>query len=158
MRRLFKFSPPAPDARPVVAPEVDIPFSSDPRILVADDNPAALAEACELLSQWGITPAVAMDGAEAVALACSREFDLILMDLQMPVLDGLTATKKIRVCEQERSSARAAVLAYTSCALADDVLRNCGLDGALTKPCSAPALRECLVRWCAQGRTVQREA
>jgi CheY-like chemotaxis protein len=75
------------------------------------------------------------------------------MDLQMPVLDGLAATKQIRAGEQERHCARAPVLAYTSCVLDSDVLRQCGLDGVLEKPCDAMALQECLRRWCRpQGR------
>jgi CheY-like chemotaxis protein len=68
----------------------------------------------------------------------------------MPVLDGLGATKRIRVIERERSAARVPVLAYTSHAVGRDLLRDCGLDGVLDKPCSAQALQECLVRWCAQ--------
>ena len=83
-------------------------------VLVVDDNPSNLAEACELLSRWGITPILATDGAEAVAVARERELDLILMDLQMPVLDG-------------------------------DVLRQCGLDGVLEKPCNAMALQTACV-------------
>jgi two-component system, sensor histidine kinase and response regulator len=121
---------------------------SELHVLVVDDNPSNLAEACDLLSHWGITPIVAMDGAEAVAVARERELDLILMDLQMPVLDGLAATKQIRAGEQERRSPRAPVLAYTSCVIHGDVLRQCGLDGVLEKPCSAVALQECLRRWC----------
>jgi len=117
-------------------------------VLVVDDNPSNLAEACELLSRWGITPILATDGVEAVAVARERELDLILMDLQMPVLDGLAATKQIRAGEQERCCARAPVLAYTSCVLDSDVLRSCGLDGVLEKPCNAMALQECLRRWC----------
>jgi CheY-like chemotaxis protein len=127
---------------------------SELQVLVVDDNPSNLADACELFSHWGITPLVAADGAEAVAVARECELDLILMDLQMPVLDGLAATKQIRAGEQERCSARAPVLAYTSCVLDSDVLRQCGLDGVLEKPCSAVALQECLHRWCgAHGST-----
>jgi CheY-like chemotaxis protein len=102
-----------------------------------------------MLRGLGVTPALAENGAEAVALAETQAFDLILMDLQMPVLDGLGATKRIRVFEQERSTARVPVLAYTSCALGGNLLRDCGLD----KPCNAQALQECLVRWCARDAT-----
>ena len=118
------------------------------RVLVADDNPANLGHACELLRCWGITPTVAADGSEAVSLACRREFDLILMDLQMPLLDGLGATKRIRAFEAARSVARTPVLAYTSHAVDDRLLRQCGLDGVLEKPCSALDLQQCLQRWC----------
>jgi CheY-like chemotaxis protein len=122
--------------------------SSGLRVLVVDDDPSSLADACELLSRWGITPILAADGTEAVVIARERDLDLILMDLQMPVLDGLAATRKIRAYEQERCAVRAPVLAYTSCVLDSDVLRDCGLDGVLEKPCSALALQKCLLRWC----------
>jgi len=129
-----------------------------PRVLVVDDDPSNLGEACELLEPWGILPALAADGAQAVALAGTLEFDLILMDLQMPVLDGLAATKQIRAHEQARSRARAPVLAFTSHPVSDDVLRACGVDGVLEKPCSAAVIRACLQRWCAPTDGVGPEA
>ena len=129
-----------------------------PRVLVVDDNPSNLCEACELLEPWGIEPALAADGAQAVALAGALEFDLILMDLQMPVLDGLAATKQIRAHEQARSRARAPVLAYTSHPVSDDLLRVCGVDGVLQKPCSAAVIRACLQRWCVATGGVSPEA
>jgi CheY-like chemotaxis protein len=110
-----------------------------------------------LLHRWGIAPILATDGAQAVELACGCDFDLILMDLQMPVLDGLAATKRIRAHEHERCCARVPVLAYTSCVLADDLLRDCGVDGVLEKPCDARALHECLLRWCGPGRDTDHE-
>jgi CheY-like chemotaxis protein len=127
----------------------------DPRrrrlcVLVVDDDPANLRFADDLLRSLGITPTLAEDGAEAVALAGARTFDLILMDLQMPVQDGLAATKRIRADEHERSAARVPVLAYTGCAFDGKLLRDCGLDGVLDKPCSAQALQDCLLRWCAR--------
>ena len=136
----------AADSDPAV---LDGRWSAVPRVLVVDDNPSSLRDACELLGCWGIEPTLATDGTEAVALACGGDFDLILMDLQMPVLDGLGATKQIRNYEHRQSCARSPVVAYTSCVLEEDVLRDCGVDGVLLKPCSASALRECLLRWCA---------
>ena len=127
---------------------VDGPRGVGPRILLVDDTPSYRGEACELLASYGLTPTVAADGAEAVALACARDFDLILMDLQMPVLDGLEATKQIRRFEGEHGRVGVPVVAYTARALDDDVLRRCGIDGVLEKPCSARALQECLLRWC----------
>ena len=124
-------------------------FAGGPRILVVDDNPCNLHMASELLACWGITPMLAADGAEAVALACGGDFDLILMDLQMPVLDGLEATKQIRRYELQQRCARAPVLAYTSCVFDEDILRHCGVDGVLEKPCSVGVLERCLSRWCA---------
>ena len=117
-------------------------------VLVVDDDPAGLERACALLERCGATAQAAVDGVQGVALARVHDFDLILMDLQMPVLDGLAATMQIRAREKARSRPRAPVLAYTSVALGDDLLRSCGIDGVLTKPCSVNALGECLRRWC----------
>ncbi len=124
--------------------------AGDLSVLVVDDNPSNLAFADDLLRRLGITPTLAEDGVEAVALAGARTFDLILMDLQMPLLDGLAATKRIRAAEHERAAARVPVLAYTGCAFDGKLLRDCGLDGVLDKPCSAQALQDCLLRWCAR--------
>jgi hypothetical protein len=154
MSRLEQAFEPAPRAlspRAVAARALESPFPVGPRVLVVDDNPSNLGDACEALESWGIVPMLAADGAEAVALAAVHDFDLILMDLQMPVLDGLAATRQIRTHEQEHARPRAPVLAYTSRAVEARLLRLCGLDGVLDKPCSAQALQQCLLRWCAAG-------
>jgi CheY-like chemotaxis protein len=135
-------------SRPQSAP--DNPFPDRPRILVVDDCPANQLLVAALLWRWGITPLVAADGAEAVALACGQDFDLILMDLQMPVLDGLTATRQLRRFELEHARPRAPVVAYTSTLLGanEQLLRACGIDASLEKPCNSQSLEECLMRWC----------
>jgi CheY-like chemotaxis protein len=67
------------------------------RVLVVDDDPVNREVASSLLECCGVESALAADGAEAVRLFCrDREFDLVLMDLQMPVMDGLAASKAIR--------------------------------------------------------------
>lgn len=135
-------------AAPPVAAVVGV-SSRLPRVLVVDDNRINRLVTAEMLSMWGITPMQAADGAEAVALACSHEFDLILMDLQMPVLDGLAATAQIRRFEIEQSIRRAPVVAYTTSPVngSEPVLRACGMDAVLDKPCSAETLHACLCRW-----------
>jgi len=141
--------------RQVVAALVpaDNPFRDRPRVLVVDDHleNRLLLEA--LLYRWSIKPVHAADGAEAVALACGQHFDLILMDLQMPVLDGLTAAAQIRGFERRNDHPRAPIVAYSSCTLGNDwpILRACGLDESLDKPCSSLALEQCLQRWCGSG-------
>jgi CheY-like chemotaxis protein len=136
------------------------PHAELPRVLVVDDNPLNRFLASELLSQFGIEPMLAGDGAEAVALAGGHEFDLILMDLQMPVLDGLAATAQIRRLERERSGVRAAVVAYTSTPFSakHSLLLTFGLDDVLEKPCDAGALKQCLVRWCPPARSAWLDA
>jgi CheY-like chemotaxis protein len=123
-----------------------------PRVLVVDDDPDSRLLASSLLARYGITPLLAADGAEAVALACGNDLDLILMDLQMPVLGGLAATKQIRRFELEHCRERAPVVAYTSSSLGDDepLLLKWGLDAALGKPCDEESLKTCLFRWCPQ--------
>jgi CheY-like chemotaxis protein len=134
------------DARGVEA--ASVPAHSEFRVLVADDNPVNLAIVSALLEQRGITPQLAADGAEAVELACTTTFDIILMDLLMPVLNGLEATVRIRQIESMQSRAHTPVLAYSSMRIPGAVLDANGLDGALNKPCSAQELDDCMVRWC----------
>lgn len=135
-----------PAAKPVEPPATD----DGPRVLVVDDNPVNRMLACEMLALWGIKALLAVDGSEAVALARERALDLILMDLQMPVLDGLGATLQIRRFEIERSRPRVPIVAYTSGGFGTDRMRlqDFGLDGVLAKPCEAHELHACLLRWC----------
>jgi CheY-like chemotaxis protein len=75
-------------------------------------------------------------------------FDLILMDLQMPVLDGLDATVAIRRFEKSRLLPAVPVLAYSSAFPGAGVLAAHGMSGSLVKPCEDRDLEDCLVRWC----------
>lgn len=120
------------------------------RVLVADDNRAHLEQACGMLEHHGAVTMRAGDGAEAVAIACAHEFDLILMDLRMPILGGLAATQQIRAYEFSGALGRVPVLAYAAVLPTADVLRHNGLDGALSKPCDATAMEACLRHWCAR--------
>jgi CheY-like chemotaxis protein len=124
------------------------------RVLVADDNPANLQDACELLARQGIRTLMAADGAEAVALACGNEVDLVLMDLHMPVLDGMAATMQIRQHERYHALPRVPVVAYvaSSFGLPGALLSSFGIDAVLEKPCSERTLLDCLARWCPPRR------
>jgi two-component system sensor histidine kinase BarA len=118
------------------------------RVLVVDDNPLNLMVMSALLESRGLVPLLAADGAEAVALACEMHFDLILMDLQMPILDGLEATAAIRRFENSRSRPAVPVVAYSSVLPGRGILADHGMNGSLTKPCEDQDLEDCLVRWC----------
>lgn len=118
------------------------------RVLVVDDDPVNLMLTSTLMQARGLVPLLASDGAEAVALACELPFDLILMDLQMPILDGLGATMAIRRFEADSSRPAVPVIAYSSMPLGDVTLAAHGLNGSLTKPCEDQELEDCLVRWC----------
>jgi len=126
--------------------------SERPVVLVADDSPANRMVAFELLSRMGIKPLLAADGAEAVALAGEMPLSLILMDLQMPVLDGCAATWEIRQFEHQHARKRVPVVAYTSMDVAANrtLLRDIGFDAVLPKLGDAQAFRDCVMHWCAQ--------
>jgi CheY-like chemotaxis protein len=119
-------------------------------VLVVDDNPVNLMLASELLASMGVETLLAADGAEALALACELRLDLILMDLNMPVLDGFAATAQIRRFERDTARARVPVVAYTSNLPGGELarLRECGFVALLAKPTDAATMQECLVRWC----------
>jgi CheY-like chemotaxis protein len=134
-------------SRASVTAEQALPYR--PRVLVVDDCAVNQLAVSALLWRWGITPLIAGDGAEALALASCHDFDLILMDLQMPILDGLTATKQLRRFELENARARVPVVAYTSSVMVGNeaLFKACGIDATLEKPCSAESLEQCLARW-----------
>lgn len=118
------------------------------QVLVVDDNPVNLLVMSELLAGRDLMPLLAEDGAQAVAMACERRFDLILMDLQMPVLDGYGATLAIRRFEARHAREPTPVLAYSSLCPEPEFLSRLGLSGSLSKPCSHEELEDCLLRWC----------
>lgn len=123
------------------------------RVLVVDDNPVNLMVISAMMESRGIVPLLAADGAEAVALACELDFDIILMDMLMPILDGLGATSAIRRFETDSARPAVPVVAYSSVSLAEVVLARHGLNGSLTKPCGDRDLDDCLLRWCPTYRS-----
>ena len=112
------------------APNSD--FASS-RLLVVEDNPVNLEVALDLLNELGIRPDVARNGAEAVEMAGRQAYDLILMDVQMPVLDGLSATRAIRGLPNGMA---APIVAMTANAFDDDRARclAAGMNAILVKP------------------------
>ena len=119
-------------------------------VLVADDCPFQQLLACALLSRWRIMPQLASDGLEAVLLAGEQAFDMILMDLDMPVMGGLAATVRLRAQEAaNRVVNPVPVVAYTASNSADErQWQQCGMNALLSKPSDALAMSECLERWC----------
>jgi CheY-like chemotaxis protein len=116
-------------------------FGEPMRALVADDHEGHQRLLCAILSSLGLEVEVAKDGAAAVAAAKATPFDLILMDVSMPVLDGLEATRQIR--EHEKATgARANIVVVTSHSEPADfaLSRAAGADGHVTKPLSVAGL------------------
>lgn len=122
--------------------------SGSVQVLVVDDNPLNLMLMSALMRPRGLVPWLASDGAEAVALANELRFDLILMDLQMPILDGLGATAAIRRFENSCARPAVPVIAFSSALPGARVLAAHGMTGSLAKPCDDQELEDCLVRWC----------
>ena len=116
------------------------------RILLAEDEPVNREITMELLGYVGLQVEVAEDGQQAVDLAQRKPFDLILMDMQMPRLDGLQATEQIRRLLGGR---HLPILAMTANAFAEDKARclAAGMDDFISKPVSPMLLFETLLRW-----------
>lgn len=106
------------------------------RVMVADDVPQNLELLQLLMSSRGHSMTGVSDGAAAVELAARNDFDLILMDFQMPTIDGLNATRLIRAQAQAAGRPRVPVIAMTASVLAEHrrASRDAGMDGFATKP------------------------
>jgi len=104
--------------------------------------------ACRLLKKLGHEVTVADNGGEALAAFEHSSFDLVLMDMQMPVMDGIEATQAIRAREAD-SQQHLPIVALTANAVASDRERclAAGMDDYLAKPFSLPQLMEVLERW-----------
>lgn len=116
-------------------------------ILVVEDNEINRLVACEMLQAAGHTATVAHDGEAGVSLAANSRFDLILMDISMPVMDGRAATRAIRT--GGGASADSPIVAITANAMSDEqaVFLKDGMDGVLTKPLSKESLAEITGRY-----------
>jgi signal transduction histidine kinase len=106
------------------------------RILVAEDNRTNQLVIQTLLGQAGITPAVVGDGREAVEAWPTGDFDMVLMDVQMPVMDGPAATGEIRRLEAATGRARTPILALSANAMTHQIAEYlaAGMDGHIAKP------------------------
>jgi PAS domain S-box-containing protein len=131
--------PEEPDERPQ-----DRPL----RILLAEDNRVNQTVAVAMLAKRGHQVRVAVDGQEALDLLDDGDFDLVLMDVQMPVLDGITATALIREREAEGPGRRIPIIAMTAHAMAGDRERclEAGMDDYVSKPIDARNLFEAISR------------
>jgi signal transduction histidine kinase/CheY-like chemotaxis protein len=122
-------------AATLLAPvEVARPIARPLHVLVAEDNPVNQRVAQLLLEGRGHRVELAADGTEAVAAVHRTKFDLVLMDVQMPVLDGLAATEQIRARPPAHGAPR--IVALTANAMVDDrtASKRAGMDGFLAKP------------------------
>ncbi|MGC8865459.1 MAG: ATP-binding protein [Bacteroidales bacterium] len=105
-------------------------------VLVVDDNQVNLIVASKFLTKWNLKVETAENGLEALQKFKGKKYALVLMDLQMPEMDGRIATQKIRKYEQENRLVRTPIFALTASALSDQVmeLADIGIDDFITKP------------------------
>lgn len=115
---------------------------SDVRILVVEDVTVNRELVAALLEDFPWQLDFAADGAEAVRLASTRGYNLVLMDVQMPGMDGYEATARIRAADAARGRPRVPIVAFTAHAMAGAAARSleAGCDGHLTKPITRAAL------------------
>jgi CheY-like chemotaxis protein/anti-sigma regulatory factor (Ser/Thr protein kinase) len=128
-------SPPAPSA--VLEPSLP-----KLRVLAAEDNSVNQLVLKTLLHQIGVEPLVVENGQEALDAWKDSGWDVILMDMQMPVMDGLTAAKAIRQAEADMGRARTPIIALTANAMSHQI-QQClaaGMDGHVAKPIEAARL------------------
>lgn len=148
----FAFQVELPEALPQLS-AVETSSSAAPlarrsgRVLVVDDNPVNLRVASGLLHRMGLSVDVANGGLEALGLLERSHYDLVLMDLQMPDLDGAAATRRLR--QTEGTARHTPVVALTASALPSELAQclEAGMDATLTKPLQVQRLNEVIGAW-----------
>jgi two-component system, sensor histidine kinase len=118
-------------------------------VLLVEDNLVNRMIGAEMLKSFGLEVMEAEDGAQAMAMLEQQRVDLVLMDIQMPVLDGYGATRKLRERETRLRLPRVPIVALTANAFDEDASQSmaAGMDAHLAKPYSRTQLRELLQRW-----------
>ncbi|MEK6641505.1 MAG: response regulator [Nitrospirota bacterium] len=122
------------------------------RVLLVEDNPVNREVAIGLLELLGCHVDSAKDGRQALEVSATSAYDIIFMDCQMPIMDGFTATARIRERERQTQAARTPIIALTANAMAGD-RDHClaaGMDDYLSKPFSQDQMKEMLSRWLSQ--------
>ncbi|MBK7462327.1 MAG: PAS domain S-box protein [Betaproteobacteria bacterium] len=148
--RLQRASNKTMESTPAISPdEAEQLLSSryrQTRILLAEDNPINQEVALELLRGVGLQADLAVNGQKAVEMVNQQDYDLILMDMQMPIMDGLSATRAIRQSERGRSLP---ILAMTANAFSEDRQRclDAGMNDHVAKPVDPSNLYAMMIKW-----------
>jgi CheY-like chemotaxis protein len=118
------------------------------RILVAEDNKTNQEVALKILSKLGYDAALAQNGEEALEMVSEGQYDIIFMDIQMPVKDGLEATRMIRLC----LNTQPVIIAMTANAIQGDKQKclNAGMDDYISKPFKIEELTKMIEKWATQ--------
>jgi two-component system sensor histidine kinase/response regulator len=144
-RVLSGAAPKAIEAPLAAAPD---PAFAGARILLVEDNPVNQRVAQRMLEKLAAQVTLANNGAEALERCVDTRFDAILMDCQMPVMDGFTAARRIREAERARGEKRVPIIALTANVMSEDRERclAAGMDEHLGKPIESAKLIDCLAR------------
>jgi CheY-like chemotaxis protein len=129
------------------------------RVLLVEDDPVNRLVVSSLIESKEVECVVAVNGADALRHLEAERFDAVLMDWQMPDMDGLEATRRLRAGVCGELNRAVPVIALTANAFAED--RNAcmvaGMNDFLTKPVQLQALRQCVLRWCRHTEATVRE-
>ncbi len=119
------------------------------KVLLVEDNVVNQMVAARMLDKFGVVYEKAEDGLEAVEKVIEEDYDLILMDCQMPLMDGFEATTQIRAYEEESGVKPTPIVALTANAMVEDEQRclDAGMDDYLAKPIESEAIGRVLERW-----------
>ena len=133
------------------ATEKALPIPEDFRILVAEDNSISTKVIRGMLNKLNLKPDTASDGEQALAAIKTKHYDLVLMDCEMPVLDGFQATAQLRAWEASENRPRTPVVALTAHILSEhrERARDAGMDGHMAKPVEMSQLRDLIKYWAA---------
>ncbi|MEO0509858.1 MAG: ATP-binding protein [Verrucomicrobiota bacterium] len=116
-------------------------------VLVAEDDPTNFKLTSKLLGRHGLIPDWAKDGRQAVDMALGKDYDLILMDLQMPDLDGVAASREIRAAYDGRDQPYIAALTANALGESREACMEAGMEDFITKPISSADMKAALFRF-----------
>ncbi len=145
---------PAARARPPAPLALGLHPNPQPSVLVVEDNLLNQIIAREMVAALGLRPAVVGSGEEAMLSCQSTPPDLVLMDIQMPGMDGLETTRRLRALQASGALPRFPIIALTAHAMGSDRQASlaAGMDAHLTKPVQLDELRHVLSRWLVAER------
>ena len=151
LRRLHELLDAQPEARTTLPVAVEpSPARVCGEVLLVEDSAVNQLLAIEMLEVLGVVVETAETGLEALERLQAKRYDLVLMDVQMPEMDGLEATRRIRAGQHAGAEpTRLPIIAMTANAMRGDRERclAAGMDDYLSKPVDFEALRKCMQRW-----------
>ncbi len=157
LSRSYSREGPAAESRIVSVEKIDLDAIRGARVLLVEDNELNVQVAVEILESCGLLVDAAFNGADAVRKTIAKHYDLILMDMQMPVMDGLDAARAIRASDYPDDLP---IVAMTANAMAEDVNRclEAGMDDHLAKPIEPKILFAMLLKHIRPRKRGSRES